>query len=796
MDAYEPTQIVYSRVQALDPDNVSKIMGYFLLQDHGNQEMFKLAFGPDSLLQSAISKAKKELGLASYRGLQLSTNLITTEHFPSEPSPHSPHPLHISNELSPHFSLLSPQILPQYLNQLSPSTVSQVSQLQSESSHPAQSRPLLSPLYIPDNHPYLHFSIPPTPWENGTKTENSPKFNSRISLHQNQSVANAFSPTNNRIQKLQIALEQQDSPRGVFSDEQYYQLPSSPLNNKISSNKFASRLSQIGVSSSDAVPSLAWKPCLYFARGYCKHGSSCRFLHGSAKEGSASSSPRSESRDLHGEEGTQSGSLERLELELQELLRGRRTPVSIASLPQLYYERFGKTLQADGYLTESQRHGKAGYSLTKLLARLKSTVTLIDRPHGQHAVVLAEDAQNYNFKGEQDDLKAANSSSRQIYLTFPAESTFTEDDVSLHFRAYGHVQDVRIPYQQRRMFGFVTFSYPETVKQILSEGNPHYICGARVLVKPYREKGKPNDRKHTSENLFYSLHRSSGSNDFSTQAFGSDSYLRNLQEEQVFELERKLAELQIEDSQRLHPESEAVTITHDGVRSALQHSLSGAYMAEVESPTLTLHDDSLNKLFITESNTVGSAVAHSVHGLVSSGGYVSKELSLSTEEMHQFPSNDPFGYLLDVLDSDVGDDMKSSVANNVAEMINNGHNLPDSPFTSPIAQNTDQRLPPLENLGLASICQTRVSSTPSQIPVTNRNVTCCICLDYYVDPIRLDCSHIFCLQCILKVIQSSKDECPVCQKHIGSQVYKIFQNIDRQSWLSLEQSQSAAQQIW
>lgn len=66
--------------------------------------------------------------------------------------------------------------------------------------------------------------------------------------------------------------------------------------------------------------------------------------------------------------------------------------------------------------------------------------------------------------------------------------------VLMAFRAYGPVQDVRIPYQQKRMFGFVTFVYSETVKAILSEGNPHYICGARVLVKPYREKGKHGDR--------------------------------------------------------------------------------------------------------------------------------------------------------------------------------------------------------------------------------------------------------------------------------------------------------------
>ena len=59
---------------------------------------------------------------------------------------------------------------------------------------------------------------------------------------------------------------------------------------------------------------------------------------------------------------------------------------------------------------------------------------------------------------------------------------------------YGPVQDVRIPYQQKRMFGFVTFVYPETVKLILAKGNPHFVCDARVLVKPYKEKGKVPDK--------------------------------------------------------------------------------------------------------------------------------------------------------------------------------------------------------------------------------------------------------------------------------------------------------------
>jgi len=52
------------------------------------------------------------------------------------------------------------------------------------------------------------------------------------------------------------------------------------------------------------------------------------------------------------------------------------------------------------------------------------------------------------------------------------------------------VQDVRIPYQQKRMFGFVTFLHSETVRIILARGNPHFICDSRVLVKPYKEKGR------------------------------------------------------------------------------------------------------------------------------------------------------------------------------------------------------------------------------------------------------------------------------------------------------------------
>ncbi|GER45385.1 RNA-binding (RRM/RBD/RNP motifs) family protein, partial [Striga asiatica] len=55
---------------------------------------------------------------------------------------------------------------------------------------------------------------------------------------------------------------------------------------------------------------------------------------------------------------------------------------------------------------------------------------------------------------------------------------------------FGPVHDVRIPYQQKRLFGIMTFVYPDTIKIILAEGNPYRVCDLCVLVKPYKEKGK------------------------------------------------------------------------------------------------------------------------------------------------------------------------------------------------------------------------------------------------------------------------------------------------------------------
>ncbi|KAK1418155.1 hypothetical protein QVD17_27294 [Tagetes erecta] len=380
MDFPESTKIVYDRIQKLEPEKVSKIIGYLLLQDDGEREMIRLAFGPDTLIHSLINKAKSHLNLPSNSTVS---------------------------------------------NPISPPGVS-----------PVSSMPIKFTPFSPCDPHVQSLSVYP------------PSFSEDHHLH-------------NQLQFL--SLDNQIEPINRSNFSYYY--------------------------NSETVSSPRIKICHYFMKGCCRHGNNCRYSHGNLVPEIFSPGSNDDNNVFS------PGSLKKLEMELVELLKSRKGfPVSIASLPMLYYEKFGKTLQAEGYLTESQRHGKPGYSLTKLLARLRR-ITLIDRPHGQHSVILADEVAKYmDYTGERNEQGGIVAGSRQIYLTFPAESSFTVQDVSNYFKKFGPVHDVRIPCQQKRMFGFVTFVFGETVKVILNKGNPHFVCGSRVLVKPYREKSR-DDRK-------------------------------------------------------------------------------------------------------------------------------------------------------------------------------------------------------------------------------------------------------------------------------------------------------------
>ncbi|CAN6330367.1 unnamed protein product [Urochloa humidicola] len=187
-------------------------------------------------------------------------------------------------------------------------------------------------------------------------------------------------------------------------------------------------------------------PCVYFARGYCKNGSSCRFLH-----------------DLPVPDDDAAAAAER---EMAAVMRAKALAAA-------------RMASAFPFSPAPPK----GVSLNFLLQHQQQQ---------QH-----EPSQRFPVRSPRMDHGGdlvGSPAARQIYLTFPADSTFTEEDVSNYFSMYGPVQDVRIPFQQKRMFGFVTFVYAESVRIILNKGNPHFVCNSRVLVKPYKEKGKFHDR--------------------------------------------------------------------------------------------------------------------------------------------------------------------------------------------------------------------------------------------------------------------------------------------------------------
>ncbi|KAK9041127.1 hypothetical protein V6N11_016244 [Hibiscus sabdariffa] len=545
MDFSESTKVVYNRIQQLEPENVSKIIGYLLLQDHGDRDMIRLAFGPDTLLHSLIHKF----------------------------APYSP----------------------------------------------ASSCAVLTPTAR---------RAAPTPfWDHASVTaaEQHVKVLEFVSPGHLDVVAEDYCLQNQmHFLNMEDQLESANSVASEFPNNYYY---------------LEAALGAKTNRSSPSLPEFPVKICHYFNKGFCKHGNNCRYFHGHPMPESFSQLFNPSSNEAGNDDTVVSpGTLEKLELELTDLLKDRRgLPVSIASLPMLYYEKYGRTLQAEGYLTESQRHGRAGYSLTKLLARLKNSIRLIDRPHGQHAVILAEDALKYpEYAPERNDPGAIVAGSRQIYLTFPADSTFTEQDVSHYFNKFGPVQDVRIPCQQKRMFGFVTFVYAETVKQILAKGNPHFVCGARVLVKPYREKSRVVDRKYTEKlqhsPMYYGPHFLDGDSELQSMPRVCDNsrlFRKQLidDREQALEFERRhFSEFQL---------------------APKQHMTNQFYFGY-----------SMDEL---------------------------KHTDACADQAADFPTYKRFNYLLDVLNTgSTSEDKVKHISTNYNDQDIQGINLPESPFASPI----------------------------------------------------------------------------------------------------------------
>ncbi|KAE9620247.1 putative transcription factor C3H family [Lupinus albus] len=141
---------------------------------------------------------------------------------------------------------------------------------------------------------------------------------------------------------------------------------------------------------------IGFKPCFYFAEGFCRNGRNCKFLHGDLNN-SVGPSVGSATRFEGLEQGEE---FMRLDAAQQQRLMVMAATASLSSHDK--YIHFLMQRQNDSQRAEFYKFGRCSSERNEFLAMLAA--------------------------GKQ------NPSSRQIYLTFPSESTFKDQDVSEYFR--------------------------------------------------------------------------------------------------------------------------------------------------------------------------------------------------------------------------------------------------------------------------------------------------------------------------------------------------------------------------
>ncbi|KAJ0021690.1 hypothetical protein Pint_31002 [Pistacia integerrima] len=434
MDEFDATSILFNRIRSLDPENASKIIGFILIHDVKDTDLLRLAVGPETLLQSLIIKAKNQLGLSA-----------NTFSAPTSPSP---------NPIARLGNTANNNVNNNPFAKLSPRVANGMREFAKNSSLPD---PKSSPFLSYENIRAGSCLVPPhlknvgvVVGESGSDFMDELQFNDYLSFLDESSKNEDF-----------IGGRSQLGFDGDWGGDV------SNVDTHFHRRSFSASDACFG--SEDSNFNVGYKPCLYFARGFCKNGDNCRFVHSHFNE-----------NDGNGFLVGSPSKMEGVYLQPEDMMRMK----GALQQQRLAASQFGAGVSPPSpydFLLQQQNDNQRVAAAALLLGD-----ELYKFGHG---------------RAERNDFLAmglgekGSSANRQIYLTFPADSTFKDEDVSNYFSTFGLVQDVRIPYQPKRMFGFVTFVYAETVRRILARGNPHFICDSRVLVKPYKEKGKVAEKR-------------------------------------------------------------------------------------------------------------------------------------------------------------------------------------------------------------------------------------------------------------------------------------------------------------
>ncbi|CAI0450199.1 unnamed protein product [Linum tenue] len=574
MDPYETTNLLLSKIKTIDPDNASKIMGYILIHDVGERELAGLAFGPETFLLGVIAKAKTHLGL--------SPNTLSAATAPLTPS--------------------SP------LNPISrPVVVGGSGGFGNPFSHSSSPR-----LPGPGGGPFVDFARNPSPhsWPvSGFAAANANNSNSSGGGGGSSSNSNvSLSP------KSSPFLSYDSIRAGSFKGAAFSKCggngsgdSSSISADALEDYPFDEYLSFLDDPSSR---NDEFDPGLQLA-GYPDVGADAQLHRRRFSESDACPN-------------TEDGAFG---IGYRPCLNNRAMVGSPREMESLYLQQHEgmMRLKAAHHHQQQQRLAYSKY-MNFLLQQQNDT----QRLGGAAAAMNSDEFHKFGrFCTERNEFYAmamaekANSASRQIYLTFPADSTFKDEDVSNYFSTFGPVEDVRIPYQQKRMFGFVTFVHSETVKLILARGNPHFICDSRVLVKPYKEKGKAATEHQLLERGNFSPCSSPSGLDgrelYDLPMGGRVPYnsqemmlRRKLEEQaelqQAIELQgRRLVNLQLPDLRGDYVNHHQRSLSMGGIslstHSPLSQKIAKSEEEEtVESSALSAADDAANQNFQPEVN--------------------------------------------------------------------------------------------------------------------------------------------------------------------------------------------------
>jgi hypothetical protein len=79
----------------------------------------------------------------------------------------------------------------------------------------------------------------------------------------------------------------------------------------------------------------------------------------------------------------------------------------------------------------------------------------------------------------------------------------------------------------------------------------------------------------------------------------------------------------------------------------------------------------------------------------------------------------------------------------------------------------------------------RLKGAPKELNVSLSDVTCPICLEVLIEPVKMPCKHEICLECFNTMLDKTNLQCPMCRMRISTWARQAANNhtlVDQERW--------------